>query len=250
MFCLGRGAHGIVYQVEHENIQYAMKISNRNSRKEYEIFETMKNYINEHRTDIRIIHMFDINGFILSRQVGKILNKNQLCQMRYITHVFMQLSIGHKLGLVHRDVRMYNLISFNDEYVYLIDWNSSTSNGYNGRYEGAFLTASMPVLVDYEASRGQQVSAYYADDCVSVIYMLLLSSCTRKEELELKECAYCSDAGRLIVHRRQILRRYPKEILDRLHHIEQNRAHLTDIDDLHHQCQQIIQVMFTHGLVS
>ena len=50
------------------------------------------------------------------------MKKNQLCQKKvYITYILIELAIGHKLELVHRDIRMYNVILFNDDYVYLID---------------------------------------------------------------------------------------------------------------------------------
>ncbi len=38
-FFLGGGSNGMVYQIEYQNIQYAMKISNKKSTKEYEIAE-------------------------------------------------------------------------------------------------------------------------------------------------------------------------------------------------------------------
>ncbi|CAF3800041.1 unnamed protein product [Rotaria sp. Silwood1] len=238
---LGRGAVGMVYQIEYQNIQYAMKISNKKSTKEYEIAEKMKNYINEHSlSDVKIMNMFNIQGFILSRPVGKLMDENQLCQKKYITQIFKQLAIGHKLGLVHRDIRIYNLILFNDEDVYLIDWDSSTCNGFNGEYEGSFLTASTSVLAEYELTRGKQVSAYYADDCLSIIYMLLLFNCTKEEKIRLKKLACESSAGILIIARKKVLQRYPKEAIDCLDEIEQKRASLINIDDLHNQCQQII----------
>ena len=135
---------------------------------------------------------------------------------------------------------MYNLILFYDEYLYLIDWDSSTFNGFNGEYEGAFMTTSTPILMEYESSRGTKVSAYYADDCVSVIYMLLLTYCTKEEEVTLKEYAQSSMAGSLIVRRRKVLQRHPKEVIDRVNEIEQKRDSLTNIYiyDLHNQCQQ------------
>ena len=239
----------MVYQIEHENIQYAMKISNTKSRKEYEIAETMKNYMDKHKLDVKIMNIFIVEGFILSKPVGQIIKKNQLCQKKYINHIFKQLAIGHKLGFVHRDIRIYNLILFNDEYLYLIDWDSSTVNGFNGEYEGAFMTASTPVLMEYESSHGTKVSAYYADDCVSVIYMLLLTYCTKEEEVELKECAQTSMAGILIGQRRNLLRHHPEEVIDRVNEIEQKRDSLTNIDDLHNQCQELIETMHQLGLV-
>ncbi|CAF1679256.1 unnamed protein product [Adineta ricciae] len=238
---LGRGANGIVYQIEHENIQYAMKISNKTSTKEYEIAEKMNNYINEHSlSDIKIIHMFNIQGFILSRPVGKLMNKNDLCKKKYINQLFKQLSIGQKLGFVHRDIRIYNLILFNDD-IYLIDWDSSTYNGFQGNYEGTFTTASTSVLTEYELTHGKQVSAYYADDCLSIIYMLLLSKCTKEEHAALKQYASVSSAGELIVERSEILLQRHPTIIDHLNEIEKQRHNLFDIDDLHNRCQQIIQ---------
>ncbi|CAF1333010.1 unnamed protein product [Didymodactylos carnosus] len=196
LFYLGRGASGMVYQTEYQNIQYAIKISNKNSIKEYEIAEEMKSDINEHILDVKIMNMFSVQSFILSRPVGQIVKKDQIRQKRYITQ---QLAIGHKLGHVPRDIRMYNLILFNYEY----------------------------------SSRGQKVSAYYADDCVSVTYMLLLSFCTKEEENSLKECARDSLAGRLIVKRPEFLRVHPKEVIDSLYDIERERVSLMNIDDLH-----------------
>jgi predicted Ser/Thr protein kinase len=42
LFFLGRGANGMVYQIEYQNIQFAMKISNKNSTKEYNTAEKMQ----------------------------------------------------------------------------------------------------------------------------------------------------------------------------------------------------------------
>ncbi|CAF1365085.1 unnamed protein product [Didymodactylos carnosus] len=100
----------------------------------------------------------------------------------------------------------------------LIDWDSSTYNGFNG-------------------------SAYYADDYISIIYMLLLSLCTKEEEVSLKECTRYSVAGRLIVKRREFLRCHPKEVIDLLYEIERERVSLRNIDNLQNRCQQIIETI-------
>ncbi len=46
---------------------------------------------------------------------------------------------------------MQNVVFFNNDYAYLIDWDSSTCNGFKGQYEGAFITASTPVLSEYQS---------------------------------------------------------------------------------------------------
>ncbi len=51
------------------------------------------------------------------------------------------------------------------------------------------------------------MSAYYADDYISIIYMILLFHCSKDEEIQLKECAGSSMAGILIGRRRRILQR-------------------------------------------
>ena len=66
----------MVYQIEHENIQYDMKISNTKSRKEYEIAQTMKNYMDEHQLHVETMNIFIVEGFILSKPVGQIMKKN------------------------------------------------------------------------------------------------------------------------------------------------------------------------------
>jgi len=76
--------------------------------------------------------------------------------------------------------------------------------------------------------------------------MILLSHCSKDEEIQLKECAGSSMAGILIVRRRRILQRHPIEILNHLNPIERHRDLLMSINDLHHQCQQLIETM--HGL--
>ena len=161
-----------------------------------------------------------VEDFRLSRPVGRLMTKDELCQKKYITQILNQLKIGHKLGFVHRDIRIYNLILF-DDYAYLIDWNSSTYNGFNGRYEGTFMTASTPVLNEYELSLGEQVSAYYADDYISVIYMLLLCSCTKQEQEQLKAFAHYSMTGIFTIEREIVLRQHAKEIIDLLCKMEE-----------------------------
>ena len=46
LFVLGQGANAMVYEIEYQNISYAMKISNENSKKEYKIVQKMEKYIN------------------------------------------------------------------------------------------------------------------------------------------------------------------------------------------------------------
>jgi len=74
----------------------------------------------------------------------------------------------------------------------------------------------------------------------------MLSHCSKDEEIQLKECAGSSMAGILIGRRRRILHRHPIEILNHLNQIERHRDLLMNIDDLHPQCQQLIETM--HGL--
>ena len=51
------------------------------------------------------MNMFSIQGFILSKPVGQIMKKNQLCQKKvYITYIFIELAIDDKLGLVHFEI--------------------------------------------------------------------------------------------------------------------------------------------------
>ncbi|CAF0980557.1 unnamed protein product [Adineta steineri] len=185
--------------------------------------------------------MLDVQGFILSKPVGQVLKKMHFCKKKYVIQILKQLVIGHKLGLVHRDVRPHNVIIFNDENIYLIDWNSSTHHGFNGRYEGAFATASTTVLEEYESTRGKEVSAYYADDHVSIIYMILILKCAKDEQAALKQYAHASSADQLIVERREILqKRFPKTIIDHIHEIERERANLVNMDDLYNRCEKII----------
>jgi hypothetical protein len=112
------------------------------------------------------------------------------------------------------------------------------------------MTASTPVLSDYKSSYSEKVSACYADDCISVIYMLLLSSYTKEEEVKLKEYAHSGIPGMFIAQRRIVLKSRSKEIIDRLYEIESERDRLTNIDDLHNRCQQIIETLHQLGFVS
>jgi len=108
-----------------------MKVSNKNSRKEFEICQKMKHYLNEHQFNIRLMDMSMVHDVILSRPVGQTIKKDHLHQQQYIyiTQILILLSIGHKLGLVHRDIRIQSVVLFNNDYAYLIDWDSSTCNG-------------------------------------------------------------------------------------------------------------------------
>ncbi|CAF3872440.1 unnamed protein product, partial [Rotaria sp. Silwood1] len=155
-----------------------------------------------------------------------------------------------------------NIILDRNDYAYLIDWNSSTFNGFKGEYEGAFITASTPVLKQYSSSNGKQVSTYYADDWISIIYMILLSRCSKDKKKDLQIHAGDSMAYELIYDRREILEdkailpnetdlsNYKKEVIDCLYEIELERENLTNIDDLHKRCMKLIEAMLKFGLVS
>jgi hypothetical protein len=56
------------------------------------------------------MNMLIVQGFRLSRPVGQLFKKNELFKKKYIIHILMQLAVGHKLGLVHRDPRSINPI--------------------------------------------------------------------------------------------------------------------------------------------
>jgi len=92
-----------------------MKVSHKNSRKEFEICQKMKHYLNEHHLNIRLMDMSMVHDVILSRPVGQTIKKDHLHQQQYITQILMQLSIGHKLELVHRDIRIQNVVLFNND---------------------------------------------------------------------------------------------------------------------------------------
>ncbi|CAF3082401.1 unnamed protein product [Rotaria sp. Silwood2] len=172
------GANAMVYRILYNNIEYAIKISNKMPKKEYDIFQNMKVYMNISDLNYKTIEIDIKEGFVLSKPVGIMIKNDDICKTKYIIQILKQLAIGQKAGYVHRDIRINNIILDRNDYAYLIDWDSSTFNGFKGEYEGAFITASTPVLKQYSLSNGK-VSAYCADDWVSIIYMILLSRCSK-----------------------------------------------------------------------
>ena len=131
----------------------------------------MKNYIDKYGTDIRIINIFDINWWfnLVETSQESIAEESVVPEAIHYSDTNAKLSIGHKLGLVYRDAEMCDLIWFNDEYVYLMDWNSSTFNECSDRCEAAFNAC---FGYDYDTSYGRKVVVFSASDCVSVIYIL------------------------------------------------------------------------------
>ncbi|CAF4200832.1 unnamed protein product, partial [Rotaria sordida] len=213
------GANAMVYRISYNNIEYAMKISNKMSRKEYDIVQQMKGYMNISDLDYKTIEIDVQEDFILSYPVGTMIKNDDI-------------SIGQKTGYVHRDIRINNIILDRNDYAYLIDWNSSTFNGFKGEYEGAFITASTPVLKQYSSSNDLQIHAgdSMADD---IIY-------DRREILENKA----------ILPNETDLLNYKKEVIDCLYEIELERENLTNIDDLYKRCMKLIEAMLKYGLVS
>ncbi|CAF0837989.1 unnamed protein product [Rotaria sordida] len=229
---LGSGANAMVYRISYNNIEYAMKISNKMSRKEYDIVQQMKGYMNISDLDYKTIEIDVQEDFILSYPVGTMIKNDDICKKKYIIQILKQLAIGQKTGYVHRDIRINNIILDRNDYAYLIDWNSSTFNGFKGEYEGAFITASTPVLKQYSSSNDLQIHAgdSMADD---IIY-------DRREILENKA----------ILPNETDLLNYKKEVIDCLYEIELERENLTNIDDLYKRCMKLIEAMLKYGLVS
>ncbi|CAF5122063.1 unnamed protein product, partial [Rotaria sp. Silwood1] len=54
---VGSGANAMVYRILYNNIEYAMKISNKMSRKEYDIVQQMKVYMNISDLDYNTIEI-------------------------------------------------------------------------------------------------------------------------------------------------------------------------------------------------
>ncbi|CAF3946444.1 unnamed protein product [Rotaria sp. Silwood1] len=259
---IGSGANAMVYRIVYNNIEYAIKISNKMPTKEYDIFQKMKVYMNMSDLNYKIIEIDIKEGFVLSKPVGTMIKNDDICKTKYIIQILKQLAIGQKAGYVHRDIRINNIILDRNDYAYLIDWDSSTFNGFKGEYEGAFITASTPVLKQYSSSNGKEVSAYYADDWVSIIYMILLSRCSKDKVKTLKIRASHSMAYELIYDRQDILEDkailpnesnlsdYKNEVMNCLYDIELKRENLTNIDDLHQRCMKLIETIFKLGLMS
>ncbi|CAF3004896.1 unnamed protein product, partial [Rotaria sp. Silwood2] len=259
---LGGGTNSMVYQIAYNNNKYAMKISNKMSKKEFDIAQEMEAYIKEYKLSVEIIKMDIKEDFVLSQPVGKMIKNDDICKKEYIIQILNQLVIGQKVRRVHRDIRINNIILYDNSYAYLIDWDSSTSNGFKGEYEGAFITASTPVLRQYSSSKGKEVSAYYADDWMSIIYMILLSRCRKEDQVLLKSLASNSMAQDLIIDRQEILTNeailpsqgnledYKQEVINRLIEIESERENLRDINVLHTRCMKIIEAMDKLGLIS
>ena len=177
-----------------------MKISNMISMNEFEITTKMNDYIKKIKTDVKIINMINVQDFILSSPVGEMITKDNICKENYVMQILNQLKIGQKVGYVHRDIRINNIILFDNKYAYLLDWDLAVGNGFKGIYGGSFLTASTPVLVQYAKSHGEEVSAYYADDWISIIYLLLLCHSPIEEEEVLKNAVAESQPGKLITY--------------------------------------------------
>jgi serine/threonine protein kinase len=239
-----------------------MKITNKKSMKEYEIAQEMKTYIAQHKLEVHIIEMVIKNYFVLSTPVGLMMSKEKISNKNYIIQILNQLAVGQQVGYVHRDIRTSNIILYRDEHAYLIDWDSSTRHGFKGGYEGGFVTASTHVLLEYESSDGKQVSAYYADDWVSVIYMVLLCHCSKDDHVHLQSRAGESAAKRLLLKRQEILTcgevlrnknylpDYIKEVIVPLEKIEDERETLTDINHLRDTSIKIIEAMEKLDLVT
>jgi len=188
--------------------KYSYTIEKYKSMKEFEITTKMNNYIKETKTDVKIINMVNEEDFILSSPVGEMMNKVNMCKENYVMQILNQLKIGQKVGYVHRDIRINNIILFDNKYAYLLDWDLAVFNGFKGIYGGSFLTASTPVLRQYASSNGNEVSAYYADDWISIIYLLLLCHCPKNEEEWLMDAVDESEPMCLIHDRKNIFNKW------------------------------------------
>ena len=88
------------------------------------------------------------------------------------------LILGHQIGFIYSDIRIGNLIVYNNE-IYVIDYSSSMQVGIADFYRGCLSTASNPVLKILEVNniQGQtmdKIYLYYADDSISFLKMILL----------------------------------------------------------------------------
>jgi serine/threonine protein kinase len=239
-----------------------MKISNKISMKEYDIAEKINTYIDANKQAVKSIKMVIKEGFVLSEPVGGMMTNKKIRNENYIIQILNQLAIGQKLGYVHRDIRLRNIIIHRDSDAYLIDWDSSTYHGFKGGYEGGFITASTPVLNEYEFSKGGHVSAYYADDWVSVIYMLLLSHCSNDDYKDLQSFAAESSAtsvrnlrenilaSGVILTNRNDLPQFMTKVILKLNQMECRRDNSMDVDELYRVTIEIITAMKSFGLVT
>jgi hypothetical protein len=88
------------------------------------------------------------------------------------------LILGHQVGFIHSDIRIGNLIVYNNE-IYVIDYSSSIHVGIDNFYQGCLSTASNAVLKILERNNThgkmmEKIHLYYADDSISFLKMILL----------------------------------------------------------------------------
>ncbi|CAF3457438.1 unnamed protein product [Rotaria socialis] len=204
----------------------------------YEIFQSMKineqywQFLHCNRTDLGRVDFSIPFGFDIKITLGRGAN-GIVYRITYNNYEYV-MKISNK-----KSMKEYEIAEKMNTY---IDPNMQAARIIRMIIiEGGFITASNPVLNEYESSSGRQVSAYYTDDWVSAIYMLLLSHCSSDDHKTLQSFATVSSVDAL---------RLQREVILKLNEMECQRDNLMDVDELYGVTIEIITAMKNLGLVT
>ncbi|CAF1152797.1 unnamed protein product [Adineta steineri] len=128
--------------IRNTGTEYALKISNESVDKEVSIYEKL--YANKYK--IIQVHPYT---FVFCFSPGQIISKENLFNNIHI--IWNQIRRAHENHIVHRDIRMSNIIQILNSQtknyeILLIDWHSAIEIDSNVKYSGSVSTASNFIL--------------------------------------------------------------------------------------------------------
>lgn len=168
---LGSGATSSVYKASHLGDSVAAKLYKKgfSAHNEMEILKLLEG--------VQGVPIFkgvakDLKVLLLS-PVGKRLKKSVPTEVRInLTGIIDTLKEAHHRHIVHRDVRMGNILLVDDRSFMLIDWGFASKVGEMAQFQGSLLTASSRVL-EYH---GHPIEYMPEDDLISFVKSLYLFS--------------------------------------------------------------------------
>ncbi|CAF3886552.1 unnamed protein product [Adineta steineri] len=150
--------------------EYVLKISNESVDKEVSIYEKL--YADKYK--IIQVHPY---AFVFCFPPGQIISKENLFNNIHI--IWNQIKRAHENHIVHRDIRMSNIIQILNSQtknyeILLIDCHSAIEIGSNVKYSGSLSTASNFILDKLSQNSKETIQYLPVDDVISMMKMILL----------------------------------------------------------------------------